>query len=235
MTDEERTGMTPLLFVHIPKTAGTSIRRTLADAGVSDRPMRRPQGRAHSPAQFSKHTSAEAYRRYYGDTYRKARTFAVVRNPLEWLWSFYRFIKWTNISPDTGKPWRHQIYKQVAPLDFPGFVDFVCVDDGFALLSCAKKLREVGVKPFSQSAFIKNPKGQVIVNSIFQFEQLQDDLPRWLSSLGIHIQDLEQLNVSRKLKTSADGTYTAQMRSRVEKRFSEDFDLWSQNSLKEAS
>lgn len=208
----------PLLFVHIPKTAGTSIRKTLAGVGVADHPP--------SKLRFSKHTAAEAFRRHYGDRYRKAHTFAVVRNPLEWLWSFYRFIKWTEISPDTGKPWRHQIYKQVAPLDFPGFVDFVCVDDGFSRLSCAKKLREVGIRPFSQSAFVKNPEGGIIVDSIFRFERLQDDLTHWLSGLGIRVRDLEQLNVSRQLKASADDTCTARMRSLVENRFAADFSLW---------
>jgi len=215
--------MTPILFVHIPKTAGTSIRKTLADAGVPDRPMKRPQGKSHSPAQFSKHTSAEAYRRYYGDTYRKAHTFAVVRNPLEWLSSFYRFIKWTDISPDTGKPWRHQIYKQVAPLDFPGFVDFVCVDDGFVHLSDSKKLRAVGIPQFTQAAFVSEPSGGIIVQSIFRFERLQD-LTMWILSLGVDVPGLALLNVSRK--ASSDETYTARMRALVEQRFAADFDLW---------
>jgi hypothetical protein len=216
-----------LLFVHIPKTAGTSIRKTLADAGVHDRLMKHPQGKKYSPAQFSKHTSAEAYRRYYGDIYDKAHTFAVVRNPLDWLWSFFRFIKWTDISPDTGKPWRHQIYKQVAPLDFAGFVDFVCADDGFAHLSCSKKLRAVGIPQFTQAAFVSDPSGKRIVQSIFRFERLQD-LPEWLSSVGVEVPGLVLLNVSRK--ASSDDVYTARMQSIVEQRFAADFDLWESTS-----
>lgn len=211
--------------MHVPKTAGTSIRRTLAQVGVQDRPQSKPAGRKFPPSEFSKHTSAEAYRRYYGPVYATAETFAVIRNPFEWLWSFFRFIKFTNISPDTGKPWRHQIYKQVSPLDFPGFVDFVCLNDGFYRLSCSKKLREVGIPYFTQAAFVSDPEKRIIVNSIFKFENLREDLPAWLSKKGLPVQGLETINVSRKLDSK--DIYTAKMKSRVENRFSTDFEVWS--------
>jgi len=209
--------MTPILFVHIPKTAGISIRKALSDAGVPEHPL------GESSARFTTHISAEAYRRYYGDNYRKLRTFAVVRNPFDWLRSFYRFIKFSTTHPVTGKSWRHQIHERVKLLDFSDFVDFACVDDGFSQLFDAKKLRAVGIPQFTQAAFVSDPSGRIIVRSIFRFERLQD-LPVWLLSLGIDVPGLALLNVSRKAST--DETYTARMRSLVEQRFAADFDLW---------
>jgi hypothetical protein len=88
------------LFVHIPKTAGTTVLETL---GV--------------PVHFDSHAPSDAYRDCFPALYARAFKFAFVRNPWDRFASSFHFMKqgtsW-NLQQDWAKT-------HIGDLDFAGF------------------------------------------------------------------------------------------------------------------
>jgi hypothetical protein len=76
----------PLLFVHIPKTAGTSITEALRPKGDRHHPLCLPRGYPHE-------TVEEFARRVGEDVFRSYTSFCVVRQPLERFLSMYDFLR----------------------------------------------------------------------------------------------------------------------------------------------
>lgn len=88
------------LFIHIPKTAGTTL---LSAFGA--------------PAVFDTHAPARAYRQAYPGLYRRAYKFTVVRNPWDRFASAFHFLK-------SGTDWPMQrawADAHIGDLDFAAF------------------------------------------------------------------------------------------------------------------
>lgn len=97
------------IFIHICKTAGSSI--NLALKPYVDK--RLPKG---------VHATISDYLKVLGPSLAGTFTFCVVRNPYDWMVSLYEYIR--------GEPthWQHQ---EVAPLSFEEFVDYHIGAKGF--------------------------------------------------------------------------------------------------------
>lgn len=102
-----------LLFVHIYKNAGTSIRRAFLKAGVVDESKDRGLHGHATAAEIVGHMGEEAFREY--------RSFAVVRNPWDWQVSLYRYT--------LDKPNHHQHELVRALGSFEAFLDWRCREE----------------------------------------------------------------------------------------------------------
>lgn len=92
-----------VLFIHIPKTAGISVRESL-----------------FKTSGFGKHVKAITYKYYYGSkTFKKYFKFAIVRNPWARTLSAYHFLKEGGIN-SLDKEWSETWLSQ-----FNTFEDFV--------------------------------------------------------------------------------------------------------------
>lgn len=143
-----------LLFVHIPKTAGISIRHALMAGnkfgfGISGIEI----GSVHNGI-------LDVAQERGVDFANKTNTsFGVVRNPYDWAVSYYEFSKTFFVHPD------HPIIKD---MNFNTFVSFVCqsVEE--------KRITSIG-RYMTQTDYLFDSNGKKIVNVILRFEQLKDD------------------------------------------------------------
>jgi chondroitin 4-sulfotransferase 11 len=139
---------TGLVFVHVPKAAGTSISDAL-------------YGR------FTGHVRALDVVRWGSFAVRSLPRVAVVRNPWARLVSAYRFVKrGAGIGgPHAGRVWHPEQYR--VP-EFETFERFV--NDWLA----GRDLRKLDISFHPQSDFVCNERGQVIVHHLGRFENLDE-------------------------------------------------------------
>ena len=74
-----------LLFIHIPKCAGSSVIALMAPEGRRDHPLCRPRGKHESLASLHQRIGADVARRYH--------SFCIVRDPLERFVSHFRWLR----------------------------------------------------------------------------------------------------------------------------------------------
>jgi hypothetical protein len=102
-----------LVFVHVYKNAGTSIRRSLLRAGLEDQSAVRG---------LSSHATVAEIISVVGENeFRNHLSFAVVRNPWDWQVSLYRYV--------LEKPNHHQ-YDMIQALgSFDAYIDWRCREE----------------------------------------------------------------------------------------------------------
>ena len=151
------------VFVHIPKTAGTSLTEYLSrftrlgDAevgGTSFGEIAQPHYRHRFG--LEKHSTAAEIGDYLGDNYASYFRFAVVRNPYARAYSLYRFLA----------RWKEGVhYALVSKMSFCEFLGSNLVQRHSHPLT----------RP--QTAWTHNPKtGQLMLDFIGRFENLNQDL-----------------------------------------------------------
>lgn len=146
-----------LLFVHIPKTGGGAITRTLAPWRAPVPRTRLNRLRAHLPfvqrldkVAIGTHASARWIRRKLGPReYDRYVSFSVVRNPYDRLISEYEYIRQTPA---------HHRHRFVGDLDFTGFLRW--------------RVR----KGLAQTAQITDARGALLVSTLIPFDTLSDGL-----------------------------------------------------------
>ncbi len=193
-----------LAFLAMPKT-GTQAYET-ALTPWADILFKGPPG--------LKHCNARRFRRDIlplidPDREVKLATLAVVREPLEWLGSWYRYRSRPQLS---GQP------NSTADVSFDQFVDAYLSNDRppFAALG-------------SQHRFVSNKAGKIIVNHLFSYEN-QMGLRDFLTGrLGVSF-DLPQKNTSPQ----RDLTLSQELNTRLHTDHAADFQLYENIRAAEA-
>ena len=174
------------IFLHIPKTAGTSITNYLSPfTGWNDIELggtdygERIQEIYWKRFKLHKHSPAHQIRRIIGeDLWKQYFKFAVVRHPLDRLVSAYHFYL----------QWDHPSTYPVR--EFAGFKEFVCSD--YFQKDCKNMSRPTG----SQAAFLKTGD-EIAIDMICRIESLADDMAAVAARLGLPCPELPQLNASK--------------------------------------
>lgn len=227
MDTEHSTGQPEVLFVHIPKTAGTSVSRLLdSTQGVGVPPT--PRMRLHLfRKRPGKHACALEKKRFFGQSFGQSLKFSVVRNSWDWLWSFYSFIKFTSLNPDTGKKFRHPLYPIVKELSFSEFIEFVTIENGLQRLPAARKMASLGYSEFNQYNFLHDTNGEILVDRILQFENIKHQMNQLLIDSGFSPPPLPETNSSEKFGSEYRDVYSARTKLLVENKFEKDIDTFN--------
>lgn len=142
------------LFIHIPKTGGTSICANLYGRNLP-------------------HATASFWREMYGSEIAGVPSFAVLRDPLDRLKSAYQFIKYGGT--DVIAVSRYDMFRLRRAHTFDDFVEKLYQHP--KLLTTIVTLRP-------QSNFVWDAHCNVIVDRLFRMEggRMPEDLHRWLGT-----------------------------------------------------
>ncbi len=183
------------IFIAVPKTATTSIEKVLSNYG----------NMIVDRADEGKHKTAKEIREQLGeDKWNEYFKFSFVRNPLSWTASWYNFRRREKLK-DEDNP-KHTNY--TGDLTFEEFVksdDWVVAGDG-------------------QSHWVTDDAGEVIVDFVGKYENLQDDFNEVCQRVGIPTVKLPSVNRSKHSKSVA--VYTDEMKEIVKKRLHKDMNLF---------
>lgn len=187
-----------LVFLSVPKTGTTAYQTALAP--FADMIVNNPPELKHAPLY--------RYNRFFRPMFQKVsgadmETLAVVREPISWLGSWYRYRQ---------RPFMKGHQNATHDISFDDFVEGYLKGKppGFA---------NVG----SQAKFLEPRPNGTAVTHLFRYEN-QSGLNSFLRKrLGVDFH-LEQENVSPKL----DLQLSADMERRLRRKKAEEFDLWEQ-------
>lgn len=196
------------LFVHIPKTAGTSIRNSLKPYAVD--PMMFWENRLLSRIgihvnvvspwrrkRFRPHSTAGHIRQHLpSDVYESLFKFAFVRNPWDLLVSLYNFIP--------SRP-GHRYSDAVKKMSFAEFVD------------AWTQRPEI-----SQAQWLRGDTGELIVDCVGYFETVGSDFSAICGRLGINC-GLPKHNQSKH--SNYQTYYTNEVRDLVQTRLADDIEF----------
>ena len=170
-------------FIHVPKTAGSSVYRALAPYGdVADgywanRWLARigihvNHYAPHRLKKFRPHTTAETLRRNLPpEVFESLFKFAFVRDPWSLLVSYYHFIR------DSG---RH--HRRMLAITLGSFEDFVAYET---------RRRRV-----SQTALLAGRDGRILVDFVGRYESLDSDFAFICRQIGIASAPLGHFNAT---------------------------------------
>ena len=209
------------IFVHIYKTAGTSVMDVFAPyARLTDRLvyhyrisrrvvsvlikiMKWEDDGNRQFTGFHKHaTMREIYAKLPPELCNTYFKFAFVRNPFDWVVSLYAYIR--------GGV-NHRSHRDVMRMTFTQFVAW-----------------HIEQHPPRQIDFISDTDGRVMVDYVGHFESLADDVHHICDRLGIFYPGVPQLNISNMRRGSGYREYYDSVaRAQVEDYFSADLRQWN--------
>jgi len=142
-----------LIFIHIPKNAGTSIIKAM---GVENLYMDK---------------TIEEYKEHYQDYWNEYKKFTVVRDPIDRFISAYKFARmkesgWFSSSGEEGLE-KHHHHDLCNSLDINGYVNY--------LFNNPQKINR-WVAP--QTWIIKNKEGKIEIDYFVKYENLSEDLKK---------------------------------------------------------
>ena len=207
------------VFIHIPKTAGTSISNALAmHCGVLDIELGgSPFGEAIQEAYMSRHhlrkhsTAQELCERIGVRRWATMVSFAVLRDPVERLASAYRFLKgWDSPANTEREQW----------LAYPSFRDFV-----------ASGLWERSDGPdrmfASQATWVEGAHGELLVQHLVPMTQLKQGLLKVLTHADSTVDWKASINSMEHLNQSEPETIVLDENSlrRLKQHYDADYQL----------
>jgi chondroitin 4-sulfotransferase 11 len=180
------------IFVHIQKTGGASVEQLLRanDAGIEQNSL---EGRRHiSAVELRARVAPEIWGAYF--------KFAFVRNPWD------RLVSWYHMCVQTPTANRFALYiKDNAPT----FDDF--------LKKTTTGMAERTTR--NQLDYVTDDQGEIIVDFIGRYEQLEDEFSRIKKRLSL---DAELPHVNKSAHDDYRKYYTDETRDIVSKRFEKD-------------
>jgi hypothetical protein len=221
------------IFIHVWKSGGTSIQRALESLPIrlaretaatrALRFVRRALHRSYVP--LGKHAYLlDVRRRMDPEAFASHFKFGFVRNPWDWLVSWYHFVRNTRVSPDTGKPWKHHLHKYVEGKDFPAFVDWVTEEHGLCLATGRRRSSFRDKRPFLQKDWLADDAGRLLVDFTGRFENLHADFKAVCTRIGLPDVDLPHVNKADHAPYRK--YYDGETREKVAAYFSEDIETF---------
>ena len=186
-----------LVLLAVPKTGTTALEAALlahADTAILNPPEK-------------KHLTARRWRNQLAPFFenrgtRQIETMAIIREPRDWLGSWYRYRARPEISGSASS---------TAGMDFAQFVTGWLSDP-------QPEYARVG----RQSRFVANAEGKIIVDHLFRYEDLDQAVDFLQQRLGVTL-DLGRRNISPQ----ADLSLPPALEARLQREAAADFDLWA--------
>ena len=186
-----------LVLLAVPKTGTTALEAALlahADTAILNPPEK-------------KHLTARRWRNQLAPFFenrgtRQIETMAIIREPRDWLGSWYRYRARPEISGSASS---------TAGMDFAQFVTGWLSDP-------EPEYARVG----RQSRFVANAEGKIIVDHLFRYEDLGKAVDFLQQRLGVTL-DLGRRNISPQ----ADLSLPPALEARLQREAAADFDLWA--------
>lgn len=148
---------TSTIFIHIPKTAGTSLVKSI-----------------YGDVSSEGHRDMSFYKTIFTDDLAMYFKFCFVRNPYDRLYSSYKFLQKGGMNKHDLKAFKMHLKK------YRDFEDFV-------LNGLSKNLLNEVVHFVPQTNFICNDKGFILVDFIGKFESLEEDIKNLEEKLNFKI------------------------------------------------
>jgi len=163
-------------FVHIPKTAGTSISSAILATNKYNL--------SFLPTE---HASAIQIIDYIGKNYKKYYSFSFVRNPYDRLNSLYHFLCQKNLFPEKGENWDQD---NLIKMGFKAWL----LDTNF----WPPYTKGIGpsFQKRSQCYFLSDENNHILVNDVFKYENLTNDLNILSKKIDINFDELSQTKVT---------------------------------------
>lgn len=199
------------IFVHVQKTAGTSLRRVLRENASDARQWHGRHGHASSGiAEIGR----ERWDQYF--------SFGFVRNPWDRLVSHYAMIRdrIADLTPEQrreARPFKVELWNYVLHFseDFESFLD-----------NCTGLIRDRGCYKsflFNQIDYLSDEHGRLAVDLVGRFENFEDDANLVLKRIGIDA-SVPRLNTSTR--TDYRDYYTPRTRELIGRRFARDIEAF---------
>ncbi len=196
------------LFIHIYKVAGVSIKDSLKDAIYrpydyelwKHRLLRRLSMFVNSDFWPQDHARARQIRNKIGkEKYNKLFKFAFVRNPWDWQVSMYKYML------QTKTHFQHDLVKNMS--SFEEYIEWRVTQDKFL-----------------QKDFVTDENGEIIVDFIGRFENLESDFKQICDHINIAVQ-LPHLNKS-KTEKKYTSYYNEKCKNLIYQNFKEDINFF---------
>ncbi|GAB4534938.1 MAG: hypothetical protein Tsb0010_15020 [Parvularculaceae bacterium] len=207
------------LFIHIPKTAGTSITRRLAPharlrdrlvyefrptrlaIAIADRAMRRADDGLALYAGFPQHAAIRNARDALGDDWTNALfKFAFVRDPWDWFASL-----WAHAARTPGHPLQQDARAGIEP-----FLETACRGGVLRQIDYVRRRGSL----------------ELDVDFLGRFETLREDFRAVADRLGLSARDLPHDNRAPARARDLSSLYTPSARRLFLKRFGPDLELF---------
>jgi hypothetical protein len=186
-----------LVLLAVPKTGTTALEAALL--ALADTTILNPPEKKHLTARRWRNQLAPFFE---NRGTRQIETMAIIREPRDWLGSWYRYRARPEISGSASS---------TAGMDFAQFVTGWLSDPEPAYARVGR-----------QSRFVANAEGKIIVDHLFRYEDLDQAVDFLQQRLGFTL-DLGRRNISPQ----ADLSLPPALEARLQREAAADFDLWA--------
>ena len=146
-----------IIFVHIPKTAGISLMKSI-----------------FGDVTLESHRSVSFYKQVFGNRYSEFFTFTIVRNPWDRLYSAYKFLQKGGINIHD---------KNAFETHLSTYKDF----EDFVLKGLNEKIIWEIMHLIPQYEFVCDKNGRIIVDYVGRFESLQEDIASLSKKINLEV------------------------------------------------